>query len=140
MNNEELSYPEITERIKDIIDNRFDGNVRKFSFAMGLSSSAKINRLFLKDKRNDTYPLPSTDIILLISNTFDISTDWLLKGINNINKKNNNTVNIDNKKINGDKNITNSSNIKIKDDSEYLSIINKQQEQINKLLEIIASK
>ena len=38
--------PEINKRIRDIIDNNFNGNVLKFSKYIGLNSSSKINRLF----------------------------------------------------------------------------------------------
>lgn len=130
--------PEITQRILSLIDNHFDGNVLQFSFKLGLTSSAKINRLFLKDKRNNNYPIPSTDIIVLISNTFNVSTDWLLKGEEkeNVNRHINN-ITIGSTKINGDKNITNSNDVKTSNNDELITTIREQQEQINKLLNII---
>jgi peptidase S24-like protein len=74
-------YPHITEKIKNLIDERAHGSVRKFSKMIHLSSSQKLNRLFNIDKRNNKYPEPSLDIILCISNAFgDVDLNWLLKG------------------------------------------------------------
>ena len=73
--------PDINRRIKTIVDEKFGGNVRRFSLSLGLSDSSKINRLFNNDKRTGNFPLPSCEIILLISNKFDYTTDWLLKGV-----------------------------------------------------------
>lgn len=130
--------PEITQRILELIDGKFDGNVLQFSLALGLSNSSKINRLFLKDKRNNNYPMPSTDIVILISNAFDVSADWLLKGVDVKNQnKHVNTINIGSTKINGNKNITNSHDVKTSDSDGLITTIKEQQEQINKLLNII---
>ena len=130
--------PETTQRILEIIDDKFDGNVLQFSLALGLKSSSKINRLFSKDKRNGNYPIPSSDIIVLISKSFDISTDWLLKGDNIIKEnKHVNNITIDSKKINGDGNVTNSSDVNISNNTEFINIIKEQQNQINKLLELL---
>jgi hypothetical protein len=80
--------PDINRRIKTIIDENFGGNVRRFSLSLGLPDSSKINRLFNKDKRTGGFPLPSCEIILLISNRLDYSTDWMLRGIKTSNKEN----------------------------------------------------
>lgn len=133
-------YPEITKRILSIINDKFDGNVRQFSFALGLTSSSKINRLFLKDKRSGNYPIPSSDIVLLISNVFNVSTDWLFKGDDVVQENHVNNITIGNTKINGDKNITNSNDVSMTDNNEYIEIIKKQQDQINKLLEMMMNK
>lgn len=74
------SLPSVNKRIKGIIDARFDGNVRAFSRALGLSDSQKINRLFNPDRRSSQYPAPSAEVLRIISNTFDVSLDWLLTG------------------------------------------------------------
>ena len=73
--------PDINRRIKTIVDEKFGGNVRRFSLSLGLSDSSKINRLFNKDKRTGNFTLPCFEIILLLSNKFNYTTDWLLKGI-----------------------------------------------------------
>ena len=70
--------PPINQKIKDIIDERFNGSVRAFCLKLGLKNSQKINRLFNIDPRNDKYPIPSTDILTLISNTLDIPIEALL--------------------------------------------------------------
>ena len=75
--------PDINRRVKMIIDDKFGGNVRRFSLTLGLPDSSKINRLFNKDKRTGLFPLPSCEIVLLISNFTGYSTDWILKGIDN---------------------------------------------------------
>ena len=76
----EEALPSVNKRIKDLIEARFDGNVRAFSRALGLPDSQKINRLFNLDRRSSQYPAPSAEVLRLISNTFDISLDWLLSG------------------------------------------------------------
>lgn len=79
-------YDSVTQRIKDIIDNRFSGNVSAFSKALGHSSPQKINRLFLKDKRSGNYPTASIEILTEISNKLDFTLDYLVKGIDDIDK------------------------------------------------------
>lgn len=130
-------FPPITKRIKDLIDEKFGGNVRQFAFSMGLGDSVKINRLFKRDKRNNEYPIPSTEIIMLICNTYDLSSDWILFGkekgtktVNNIDIKKNN--------IDGNSNIIGDNNAQT-NDTELLSVVKAQQEQINKLLNIISN-
>lgn len=130
--------PLINQRIKNIIDSEYNGNVSKFSQAIGLSDSSKINRLFNIDKRNNKYPYPSIEIIEIISNELGYTTDFLIKGIIDNNKKVNN-ININNSKnIDGSNNnidSTISENIE-----DYKQIIKKQQEQIDSLLEILKNK
>lgn len=134
--------PLVNKRIQELINENFNGNVRKFSSSMGLSDSSKINRLFNKDKRNGEYPTPSSDIILLISETFNISTDWLLKGKEDENRHVNN-ITIDRKEIKGNnnnvvgddnKNVLNSGNSK-----ELIDIIKQQQEQISVLINLFTN-
>ena len=79
--------PEINKRIRDIIDNNFNGNVLKFSKYIGLNSSSKINRLFSKDKRNNEYPDVSVDIIQRIANSLNYSADDIIFGFEKNNKQ-----------------------------------------------------
>lgn len=131
------NLPEVTKRILDVIESRFDGNVLQFSLSLGLSNSNRINRLFFQDKRNGNYPMPSIDIIILISNTFNITTDWLLKGDLGKNKQNVNNITIDAKKVTGNNNVTNSHDVTSDNGTAYLEIIKQQQSQIAKLMELI---
>lgn len=110
------------QRIMAIINENFGGNVSKFALAMGLSNSSKINRLFKKDRRNDEYPLPSTDILILIADTFNFSIDYILKG-----------------KMQNGSAIINPKN-PVENENKYLDIIKKQQEQIDELLKILSNK
>ena len=121
-----VGLPDINFRIKKIIDEQFNGNVRKFSKHIGLNDSSRINRLFNKDTRYNDYPNPSLDIIVLISRALNCSTDYLINGEE---KKDNNNI------------ISDDSDVNIqKDASEYLEIIRKQQNQIDELIKVISSK
>lgn len=139
--------PDINRRVKKIIDTERNGNVRRFSLDMGLSDSSKINRLFNKDKRTDEYPLPSTDIVLLIKIVYGYSPNWILCGIgeekiNDVEKHVNNIditrneINGDNNNVvgNGNTNTNISSSPKTNDSTQLIDIIKIQQEQINKLI------
>lgn len=76
--------PPVNQRIMNIIKDRYNGSVRQFSMAMGITEYQKINRLFSIDKRNDQYPAPSINILSTISNTFNVSLDWLETGEGNM--------------------------------------------------------
>lgn len=118
--------PDINFRIKKIIDEQFNGNVRKFSKHLGLNDSSRINRLFNKDTRYNNYPSPSLDIIVLISRALNCSTDYLINGEE---KKVNNNI------------ISDDSDVNIQKDAlEYLEIIRKQQNQIDELIKVISSR
>lgn len=80
----ENTLPPINQRIKNLIDDKFGGIVSSFCKELGLESPQKINRLFKLDVRSKNvahYPTPSTDILEVISNKFDISLDELVKGV-----------------------------------------------------------
>ena len=87
MKGENNSLPAVNQRIKNLIDSDYNGSVRAFAMALGLPDSQKINRLFNIDGRNGRYPKPSIDILTLISNTFDISLEWIQTGSGSKNKK-----------------------------------------------------
>ena len=137
-NNNEL--PEINKRIRDIIDNDFNGNVLKFSKYIGLNSSSKINRLFSKDKRNNEYPDVSVDIIQRIANSLNYSADDIIFGFEKNNKqKHVNNINIEanHNNVKGDNNIvsTKDSNIQLDQHiKQLLDLIQIQQMQINNLI------
>lgn len=70
--------PPINQKIKDIIDKQFNGSVRAFCLKLGLSNSQKVNRLFNIDPRNNKYPIPSTEILTLISNKLGVAIGELI--------------------------------------------------------------
>lgn len=131
--------PDINRRIQNIINETHNGNVRKFSLSMGLPDSSKINRLFNKDKRSGEYPMPSSDIILLISNTFNYTTDFIMKGITNEEKHVNN-IEINKKDVNGNNNVVigdDNENTNIGNNNDMFEIFKEQQKQITELIELV---
>lgn len=77
--------PEITKRIKILIDHFTNGNVAEFVRLTKISSHQVLNRIFSIDKRSGKYPLPSTGILFSIkSNLKDVNSDWLLDGQGNM--------------------------------------------------------
>lgn len=86
----------ITQRIKILIESRFNGNVTSFSKALGYDSPQKVNRLFAIDKRTGKHPKPSTNIIGDISNKLDINSSWLLDGLGDPDEKTKTTTNMKN--------------------------------------------
>lgn len=128
--------PPVTQRIMEIIMKEFNGRVRSFCTYMGLKDSAKINRLFKRDTRSGKYPMPSSDVILMISEKMNVSADWLLKGIEEKPQSVNN-ININTNKGNGN---TIAENSTVQSTAELAEIIKKQQEQIDLLLKTIIGK
>lgn len=128
--------PPVTQRIMEIIMKEFNGRVRSFCTYMGLKDSAKINRLFKRDTRSGKYPMPSSDVILMISEKMNVSADWLLKGIEEKPQSVNN-ININTNKGNGN---TITENSTVQSTAELAEIIKKQQEQIDLLLKTIIGK
>lgn len=140
MNNNfnEKELPITTLNIKKIIDDKFFGNVSQFAKYLGLNNSAKINRLFNRDSRNNKYPEASTDVLKLISNKCNISMNDLFKPQLSENKNVNN-ITIQSHKISGNENIIGNDN-EIKTSSEYIDIIKKQQDQIDELINLLKQK
>lgn len=130
MNRNITDCPPITQRIMEIIMKEFNGRVKSFSTFLGLKDSAKINRLFKKDTRNGKYPMPSADVIGLISEKMNVSTDWLIKGRSEEGK----TINNINIKTNKGEGNTIAENSSIQNASELTEIIRKQQAQIDRLI------
>lgn len=130
------NLPIVTKRIKQVIDEKFNGNTRQFCLGMGLTNSAKVNRLFILDKRSGNYPVPSSDILLMISNTYNVSIDWLMKGIENTDETHVNNINI----VSGEGNVTANGDNTVNANNEYIDIIKKQQEQIESLMKILSQK
>jgi hypothetical protein len=77
----ENTLPPINQRIKSFIEEKYNGNVSDFSVKLGYEKPQKVNRLFKIDERTQKYPTPSTDMLSDISNMFDLSLDYLIKGI-----------------------------------------------------------
>ena len=75
-----MDLPELNKRIRDIIENKADGNVKKFSELIDISQQ-KVNRLFNIDTRTGNYPSVPSDILTCITELFvDIDPRWLLTG------------------------------------------------------------
>lgn len=77
------NLPPANQRIRDLIVEYSNDSVRDFCLKLGYDSSQKINRLFHIDRRNGKCPAPSIDVITDISNTFDISLEWIQYGTGN---------------------------------------------------------
>lgn len=134
MRNIPIDMPDINKRIMEIIEDRTDGNVRKFASKLMIGDTVKINRLFNRDKRNNLYPLPSVEILMAICTTYNVSSDWILFG-KEYHKKTVNNINIEK---NGGRNnniATKGSTINASNE-DMLSVIKTQQEQLNKLIEL----
>jgi len=90
-----MEIPEINQRIRQIIDFKTNGNVKKFSDLISISQQT-LNRLFNLDTRTNKYPVATTDILTSITEMFvDIDSDWLLTGRGEM-IKNNTIVNFGN--------------------------------------------
>jgi hypothetical protein len=75
-----MELPELNRRIKDVIDYKADGNVKKFSEVVNISQQ-KVNRLFNIDTRTGKYPTVPSDLLTCITELFvDIDLKWLLTG------------------------------------------------------------
>lgn len=135
MDNSYDKLPPITKRIKDLINTKFDGNVRRFCAYLGLDASSKINRLFKIDKRNNEFPMPSVNILMSIADAFDVSMDWLVYGKDKI--KTLNTINIESNTVDGSKNVNIGEHNSNTDTDGYLNIIHEQQKQISELLKLL---
>lgn len=74
------SLPPINQRIKIYIDEKYNGNVSKFCADLGYETSQKVSRLFKIDGRTGKFPIPSTEVLIDISNLLEITIDELVKG------------------------------------------------------------
>jgi len=90
--------PEITKRIKVLVDHFTDGNVAEFVRLTKISSHQVLNRIFSVDKRSGKYPLPSTTILFSIKNNLkDLNSDWLLEGNGDMLKQKKNNIELGDK-------------------------------------------
>lgn len=140
MNNKSFNenLPLINKRILSLINEKCNGNVAKFARELGLEKSQKINRLFKIDKRNNEYPTPSFDVLKLISDKFNLPIDSFIEK-----KEDNKTINnitIESNRINGNDNVLGNNNTIEENNNDYLEIIRKQQEQIDKLIFLLSEK
>lgn len=140
MNNKSFNenLPLINKRILSLINEKCNGNVAKFARELGLEKSQKINRLFKIDKRNNEYPTPSFDVLKLISEKFNFPIDSFIEK-----KEDNKTINnitIESNRINGNDNVLGNNNTFEENNNDYLDIIRKQQEQIDKLIFLLSEK
>jgi len=74
-----MKIPELNKRIKQLIDYSTNGVVKKFAESVGLPQQT-LNRLFVIDHRTGKYPLATTEILLKITEKYDINACWLLNG------------------------------------------------------------
>ena len=74
-----MKMPELNKRIKQLIDFSTNGVVKKFAESVGLPQQT-LNRLFVIDHRTGKYPLATTEILLKITEKYDINACWLLNG------------------------------------------------------------
>lgn len=73
--------PAINQRVKDVIDCYTNGTISAFADKLGAISQQTVNRIFHIDKRTGKYPVPTTDILVAITNMFvDVNPRWLLTG------------------------------------------------------------
>lgn len=70
--------PFASQKLLELIDSQADGRVQKFAKMIG-ESQQKINRIFLKDKRNGKYPRISDDLKELIIGHFSLPQDYFLE-------------------------------------------------------------
>lgn len=79
-----IDLPSENLRVKQIIDFTTDGNELEFSHQIGISQP-RINRLFRKDAKKNSYPVVTLSIIQAIVNKYkNISLDWLVLGMGNM--------------------------------------------------------
>lgn len=130
------NLPSANQKILNLINEKCNGNINKFANELGIERSQKINRLFKLDNRNNSYPSPSSEILKLINMRYGVSSDFILN--DNLNHVNN--ITISSNKINGDKNIVGNNNDISDENNNYIEIIKKQQEQIDKLITLLSSK
>ena len=76
--------PPINQRIKYLVDYYSNGVVRVFAEKLGVSQQT-LNRIFNIDTRTEKYPVPTTEILVAITNMFvNVNTRWLLSGKGNM--------------------------------------------------------
>lgn len=129
-----------SQKIWDIINNECDGSIPQFISKVGDKYKQKVYRLFSPDKRNNKYPKPSSDLIKSVSDVFNINIeDFITPTEKNATVTN---ISISKNEINGNDNIFNrDGRVSVsRENNEYLEIIRKQQEQIDKLILLIQSK
>lgn len=70
--------PLYTRNIMRIITKSTDGNITKFANQMGMENSTRVQRIFQPDKRSGKYPVPSTELLMMIHDVYGISVDDIL--------------------------------------------------------------
>ncbi len=90
-----MALPLVNQRIKDLINFHANGSVKKFSELIELNSAQVLNRIFNKDKRNQEFPAPSSEILFSIANKFEeLNCNWLLTGKGEMYSKDENEISI----------------------------------------------
>jgi len=75
---EDERLPNATRKLKQLIDNEFNGNVSEFSKHIGFSQQV-INRLFNIDKRSGKYPTISARIMQAVCENFNIRQNFFFE-------------------------------------------------------------
>lgn len=75
-----MELPEITKRIKKLVEKHADNNSAKFCRMVDIKPSYKLTRLFSVETRNGKYPEPSLDLVRQIAKALDIDTNYLIFG------------------------------------------------------------
>ncbi len=75
-----MQIPDINLRVRQIIDLKTNGNVKKFAESINIKQQS-INRLFNIDTRTGKYPIVTTEILVAITEMYvDVDSKWLLIG------------------------------------------------------------
>ena len=69
--------PHANKKLLQLIENKADGRVQRFATMIGLSQQ-RINRLFIRDSRNNQYPHISDEIKQAVINCFKLSDDFFV--------------------------------------------------------------
>lgn len=77
--------PPINQRVRKLIEHYAGGSVKLFSEQIELSNSQRLNRIFNLDKRNNEYPIVSSEVLIAIANMFSsVDINWILTGRGNM--------------------------------------------------------
>lgn len=71
--------------MRKLIEHYAGGSVKLFSEQIELSSSQRLNRIFNLDRRNNEYPIVSSEVLIAIANMFSsVDINWILTGRGNM--------------------------------------------------------
>lgn len=73
--------PYANQKLLELVESQADGRVQKFAALIGLSQQ-RINRLFIRDPRNNQFPRMTEEIKRVVFDRFDLPWDYFTKPIN----------------------------------------------------------